>query len=263
MGDAAARVAAGGMLATGSPMANKPLGERNYEVFADRYAKYARDKPHNAHYERPATLSLLPDVDGQRILDAGCGPGFYSHELLERGADVVAIDVTPRMVELTAELVGQRASVHVHDLGQPLVFAEDQSFDGIVSPLTLDYIEDWEPVFAEFHRVLRPGGWLVYSHSHPTSDYQLVQRKVNADCHYFARERFAMPWSGFGKPFPTVAAFRRPLAQMLNAPAGAGLVIDQVLEPLPTEAVRRINPDLHAALSREPVFLCIRVRKPA
>ena len=45
-------------------------------------------------------LALLPDVSGKRVLDAGCGPGHYAEELVNRGASVVACDVTPAMVEL-------------------------------------------------------------------------------------------------------------------------------------------------------------------
>jgi SAM-dependent methyltransferase len=102
---------------------NKSIGEQNYEQFADRYAARIETKPHNAYYERPATLSLLPDVKDLHVLDAGCGPGIYTAWLLDHGAQVVAIDVTPRMVELTQQRVGSRAQVHCADLTQPLAFA--------------------------------------------------------------------------------------------------------------------------------------------
>ncbi|KVP25386.1 hypothetical protein WJ86_13600 [Burkholderia multivorans] len=61
-------------------------GRRAYAEFAQRYADIAPTKPHNALYERPATLALLGDVAGQTVLDAGCGPGICS-ELLARRAD--------------------------------------------------------------------------------------------------------------------------------------------------------------------------------
>ncbi|MEM6996219.1 MAG: class I SAM-dependent methyltransferase, partial [Myxococcota bacterium] len=209
-------------------MDEKPLGRRNYEQFARRYAKYAKHKPHNAAYERPATLSLLPELAGRRVLDAGCGPGLYADELLARGAEVVAADVTPEMIDLARERIGDRATLHVADLSQPLTFAADEEFDVVVSPLMLDYIEDWQPVFAEFFRVLRPGGLLVYSHGHPMSDYLLVRRKHDPDSRYFACERFASQWGGFGTPRPTVEGFRRPLGQMLNPLAASGFVLERL-----------------------------------
>ncbi|MBV8887170.1 MAG: hypothetical protein JO235_24685 [Chroococcidiopsidaceae cyanobacterium CP_BM_RX_35] len=49
----------------------KSLGEQNYEQFAERYAAGVETKAHNAYYERPATLSLLPEVQGLQVLDAG------------------------------------------------------------------------------------------------------------------------------------------------------------------------------------------------
>ncbi len=243
-------------------MSEKPLGQRNYEQFAERYGKHARHKPHNALYERPATLSLLPDVDDRDVLDAGCGPGLYTHALLERGARVVAADVTPAMIEIARERVGSRARFVVADLARPLQFANDSTFDVVLSPLMLDYIEDWTPVFAEFSRVLRPGGHLVYSHGHPMGDYLLVQRKHDPDARYFEREHFSSQWGGFGTPRPTVASLRRPLGQMLDPLTRAGFVLERLLEPQPVEAMREVNPELFDALQREPCFLCVRARKP-
>lgn len=244
-------------------MSGKPLGERNYEQFATRYAKYAEVKPHNAMYERPATLSLLPDVKGKRVLDGGCGPGLYAEALLERGAEVVAADVTPAMVEIARKRVGgNRAEFHVADFAKPLTFAEDASFDVVVCPLMLDYIEDWDPVFLEFARVLRPGGHLIYSHAHPMSDYKLVQTKHNPEARYRDRERFSSDWGGFGSPRPRVETYRRPLEQMLNPLGLGGFILERVLEPEPAKAMARVNPNLHATLTREPCFLCVRARKP-
>ncbi|MCI0713222.1 MAG: class I SAM-dependent methyltransferase, partial [Chloroflexi bacterium] len=128
---------------------SKPLGEQNYEQFADRYAAAVNTKPHNAYYERPNTLSLLPDVTGLRVFDAGCGPGDYARWLLEHGAAFVqAVDVTPRFVDITLEKVAgfiDRVDVRRADLAQPLDFAADNSFDVVLCPLVLDYIRDWQP----------------------------------------------------------------------------------------------------------------------
>lgn len=56
-----------------------------YERLADAYAARIDTKAHNAYYERPATLSLLPAVEGKRVLDAGCGPGVYAEWLVNWG----------------------------------------------------------------------------------------------------------------------------------------------------------------------------------
>ena len=235
----------------------KTLGEQNYEQFADRYAARAETKAHNAYYERPATLSLLPDVQGMRVLDAGCGPGIYAGWLLDRGAEVVACDVTPDFCEITRRRVGDRAKVLLANLEEPLDFASDASFDLVLCALVLDYIEDWAPVFGEFHRVLRPGGWLVFSCGHPASDFYKWWNEGN----YFHTEIFEMTWRGFGAPFIQVRAYRRPLDAVLNPMTGAGFTLDAILEPQPTEEFKEAEPEDYEKLMREPGFLCVRARK--
>jgi len=90
-------------------MAHRPIALEAYEALAEAYAAVVDTKPHNAYYERPATLSLLPDDTGMRVLDAGCGPGVYSEWLADRGAKVVALDVSPRMAEIARQRLGSRA----------------------------------------------------------------------------------------------------------------------------------------------------------
>ena len=239
----------------------KPIGQQNYEQFADRYAARIETKAHNAYYERPATLSLLPDVNGLRVLDAGCGPGVYSVWLLEHGAEVVAVDVTPRMVEITQERVGSQVRVLQADLACPLDVAADAEFDLIVSPLVLDYIHDWEPPFAEFYRILKPGGTFVFSCGHPLGDYLYMARHELTAGNYFDVELFEVIWRGFGKPYPAVRAFRRSLSDEINPLLRCGFILDTLLEPRPTEAFRRAEPQDYERLLNQPGFLCVRARK--
>ena len=69
---------------------HEPIALQAYEALAERFARISDDNFFNACLERPATLSLLPDVQGKKILDAGCGGGFYAEWLLSRGAIVHA-----------------------------------------------------------------------------------------------------------------------------------------------------------------------------
>ena len=87
------------------------VGPTDYDAIACRYAAGVDERPWNALYERPATLSLLPDVRGKDILDAGCGPGWYTDWPVRNGAHVVAIDCSSRMVRLADERLGGRARV--------------------------------------------------------------------------------------------------------------------------------------------------------
>lgn len=235
------------------------MSRENYESFADRYAEMTETKPHNALYERPATRSLLPDVKGLRVLDAGCGPGVYTEWLLDHGAKVVAFDVTPRMVELTRLRVSDRATLHVADLGQPLGFAADAEFDLVVCPLVLDYIKDWGPTFKEFARVLKPGGTLVFSCGHPMTDF--THPDIQGPEIYYNVEQIEMTWGGFGDPKPVITSYRRPFSAIINPLIAAGLTLDHVLEARPLPAFQERDPRNYDDLMRAPGFIFIRAKK--
>jgi SAM-dependent methyltransferase len=234
---------------------NDPIALSSYEQLADAYAALVDTKGHNAYYERPATLSLLPDVRNLDVLDAACGPGRYAEWLADHGARVIAVDVSPRMLEHARRRVGAKARILQADLNQPLTFAEHASVDLVLCALALDYVRDWQALFAEFARVLRGPGWLVFSIEHPLSDYSLHQARD-----YFRTERVANTWRGFGEPV-LVHAYRRPLMDVFNALGENGFCVDRVLEPLPTQEFKEQDAEEFQRLLERPGFLCVRARK--
>ena len=240
------------------------MGRTAYASFAERYAEIAVTKPHNALYERPATRQLLGDVAGLHVLDAGCGPGINSAWLVEQGAKVHGIDVTPEMIALARERCqGMVAAFDVQDLGAPFVTLADDSFDAIVSALALDYVEDLGPTFREFARVAKPGATLVWSMGHPMRDW--LDERTRRNRSYFEITRFGMYCSGCGEPKPFVESYRRPLAGILNAAAAAGWQLEHMVEPLPLPEMKAVSPRLYDELSLAPAFMCLRARlaKPA
>lgn len=106
---------------------------------------------------RDEAFRIIAELDPATVLEVGCGPGELSERLArELGADVVAIDLSERMVEL-ARARGVEASVA--DV-QSLPFA-DASFDCVVAAWMLYHVADVDLGLAEIARVLRPGGQLV------------------------------------------------------------------------------------------------------
>jgi len=119
------------------------------------HRKYYWDvSPRDTHLDDAILENLKPD---HRVLDAGCGDDL---PLLTRYAPlasfVVGIDVVPPSVPKPGNTEVLRG-----DLAH-LPFA-DQSFDLIVSRSVVEHLEAPEAVFAEFHRVLRPGGRVVFT----------------------------------------------------------------------------------------------------
>ena len=224
----------------------------SYEAIASNYAGIVDTKPHNALYERPATLSMLPSLANAVVLDAGCGPGWYAEQMLDRGARVVSIDYNQEFVAITRARVGDRATVLQADLTQPLTFAGDGQFDLIVCPLVLHYLKEWTPTLREFHRVLQPHGVLVFSTHHPFMDWKLFEVED-----YFAVTLLEDDWRDIGP----VRFYRRPLTAISQALADAGFVIDRLLEPQPVEAMRAVDAKWYERLSKNPWFLVVRAVK--
>ena len=242
-------------------MANKPLAYEAYQELADAYAAAIDTKPHNAFYDRPAMLSLLPDIAGKHVLDVGCGPGAYAEELLARGASVVACDVSERMLELAMERLrgiapsGQLAFRHL-DLTQPLSMFGDEEFDVVNAPLCFDYVADWTSLFHELYRILRPSGVFLFSCGHPAFDAEYF--KTDA---YFSVERVQCTWTGFGKQI-LMPSYRRSLEEILMPVIETGFRMERIHEPKPTEDFKSADPVRYERLMHRPGFICVRTRKP-
>lgn len=227
----------------------------SYETMADYYFSYIDTKPFNAYYERPATLSLLPDVIGKNVLDAGCAAGWYSKWLIDHGASVIALDFSPNMIKMTQKRLDGKAQIIQADLNEPLDFIKDSSLDIVLSSLTLHYIKNWEPPLSEFMRILKPLGCLIFSVHHPFMDFAVYHRE-----NYFATELLTDEWdTSAGKV--KVQFYRRPLHKIISAVIQAGFTIEKLLEPLPTEKFRETQPEIYKRLTKKPHFLFIRARK--
>jgi arsenite methyltransferase len=101
---------------------------------------------------------------GERILDLGCGPGFYVAELLDEvgdGGSVVGVDISPQMLAIAARRCAGRANVEFREGPATAVPVDDASFDVALSVQVLEYVADTAAALTEVHRALRPGGRMV------------------------------------------------------------------------------------------------------
>jgi len=226
-----------------------------YEAMAEKYNALIDHKPHNAYYDRPNTLSLIPECKDKIILDAACGPGKYAEILIGRGATVTGFDMSPKMVELAKTRNKGLAEFFVQDLAMPLTQLADKSFDIVLCALALHYLEDWTISIREFARVLKPQGILVISIEHPFFEYTYFK-----STRYFEIEPVSCIWKSFGKPIE-VNSFRRPLQECLLPLTDNGFYLDKLLEPKPTQEFEALDPKHYQELNAFPAFMCIRAIK--
>lgn len=98
---------------------------------------------------------------GERILDVGCGPGFYCVELLGDvgpSGSVVGIDSSAAMLALAARRCAGHDNVELHEAEATALPVEDGAFDAAISVQVQEYVRSVGTGLAELHRALRPGG---------------------------------------------------------------------------------------------------------
>jgi len=222
----------------------------------------------------PALFRLLGDVRGQRVLDAGCGSGYLARLLAAKGAEVVGVDHSAKLLEVARHeekklLFGVKYLQA--DLGRLSPLAE-AAFDIVVSNVVLQDVVAFDKAFREFHRVLRPGGRLLFSVTHPCferpvpgiwirepPDTERIEewRGLLLDRYY---DRVALWLGPSGQP--PMVGFHRTLEDYTTALGAAGFLIARMEEPRPSpEAIERMYRQF-ADYLRVPNFLIVEALRP-
>jgi SAM-dependent methyltransferase len=205
----------------------RPQGaEVAYEAIAPVYDQFT------AHHNYDLWLgNLLPKVEqhgirGQRLLDVACGTGKSFLPLLEKGWQVTACDISPSMVEIARQKVGDRAEVHVADMRELPVFGE---FD-VVFCLddAVNYLleaEELRDALTGMCRNLGPGGLLMFDVNTIESYRTFFAEEVELE-----RDGWRLIWKGLTSP---------------DAPPGSIAEASFEAEPLEAGAGAPIPPELH------------------
>jgi SAM-dependent methyltransferase len=240
--------------------------------WTSRYSE--RGDPNREWVIDPALFRLLGDVKGQSILDAGCGSGYLARLLAAKGAKVVGVDHSARLLEVARRKERQEPlglQFHKMDLARLSPLASD-AFDIVVSNVVMQDVVAFDKAFREFSRILRPGGRLVFSVTHPCferpvpgmwvrepPDTERIEewRGVLLDWYY---DRVALWWGPQGQP--AMVGFHRTLEDYAGALRAAGLLIARIEEPKPVpEAIERMHRQF-ADYLRVPNFLIVEAVRP-
>ena len=216
----------------------------------------------------PRMFEMLGDVRGRRVLDLGCGEGGYSRELALRGASIIGVDGSARLIEVAREralAAGVEADFRCAN-ANALESIPDSSLDLVLASMSLMDIEDYSGAVWEVCRVLMAGGELLMSITHPcfsgpTSEW--VHDEAGAT-QYFAVDRYfeRSVWDEritqrFRVP---VVRRHRPLEDYMGELLKAGLMLREFQEPSATVDDLKSSARFEH-LTRIPYFLFMRWTK--
>lgn len=131
-------------------------------------------------------LQQLGDIRGKRLLDLGCGAGENSVYFAQKGANCVAADYSPGMVEVALKLAAANGvSIEGHTANAMALDFADNTFDIVYASNLLHHIPDPKIALKEMHRVLKPGGkacfWDPLKHNPVINVYRRIATEVRTD----------------------------------------------------------------------------------
>jgi ubiquinone/menaquinone biosynthesis C-methylase UbiE len=242
------------------------LARMGYDVYRD-------------HLNTPAFFAMLPNVIGLWGLDIGCGEGYNTRLLARRGARMTAIDIAEVFVTHAQQAeTDEPLGIDYRVASAVELPFGDAIFDFATGFMSLMDVPETDRVLAEAYRVIKPGGFLQFSISHPCFDtpHRRNLRDANhrtyaieVGDYYRGREGEIDEWLFKAAPPEVkqglrkfrIPRFSRTLSQWLNLVIESGFLFEYVEEPRPDDETIAAYPGLQDAQVVS-YFLHLRVRKP-
>ena len=158
--------------------------KEGYDIYA---STYENDHAFLNTFEKAYLFNMLGDIKGKKALDAGCGDGRLSEQLMKFGADVSGCDVSEEMIKIcNKKFIGKDFIVaDVENMPYP-----DESFDLIVSTFVIVHLDFLEDFFDECFRILKPEGTLIVSNINQRKPPKL---KTKNNEHIVIRSKYHRP----------------------------------------------------------------------
>ena len=216
----------------------------------------------------PVLWRFLGDVAGLGVLDAGCGTGYLSRQLAERGARVLAVDTAAQMIAVARRESDPALEIDFRvESCAELASIAAGSLDRIVSNYVLMDLPELDATLQAFHRVLKPGGAAVLVISHPcfplpdaiTRDPAPTATFVWRAPYFEERSVREPAWAHFSSDF---LWFHRPLSRYWQAFRQAGFRVEDFDEPGPAgDAAAELTADRLARFRLHPFSVAFRLVK--
>jgi SAM-dependent methyltransferase len=200
------------------------IGDSDLLADEKNLARYI-DPPAETFYPLEYSFHLLGDVRGQTVLEYGCGDGTNTLPLVWRGAKVIALDISPELIEIA------RARMKVNSVTSDVEFIvgsahdvplPDESVDVVFGMAILHHL-DLALATREVRRVLRPGGRAIFQEPVRNSPTLKAVRKLipyrSPDVSPFERPLTDVELKSFAQGFSSYRskAFSLPTTSLISA----------------------------------------------
>ncbi|MDN6640183.1 MAG: methyltransferase domain-containing protein [Tetragenococcus sp.] len=209
---------------------------------------------------------ILPDFTGKTVLDLGCGYGWHCRYAADNGAkEVIGIDLSQKMINQAQSMTkNTNVGYKVMDLFELDQF--HQTFDVVISSLTIHYIKDYAELIKKIYHQLNTNGTLVMSVEHPIFTAQGSEQWVTDSDgeisywpvdRYFTEESRVTDFLGF-----SITKYHRTLTSYVQTLLKQGFILDNLVEPQPPQEMLDTNKEMQDEL-RRPMMLILAAHKKA
>ena len=225
-----------------------------WDDFVESGKDYYRHEIHG-----PALLAVCEPLDGQRVLDLGCGQGYFTRQLARHGAQAVGIDISEELLDYARQHeADEQLGTHYHLMNAAdahLHFAPG-SFDLVTACFSLHDMADPAAVLSSTCAVLKANGRMAFAIPHPASDTPYREWEIDKDGargalkinHYFATGPTVLHWKMKRLMYPWDAPYwRHTLSEWSAMVAAAGFYTCRLHEPHPTAEQVQHNPNIEDA----------------